>query len=240
MEKDYHGLGELIKETRAAFGDDEYARTITAAYYPDGRQEQLLLKYGVDEFADFLHIMAYDQTNGHHSSLSFAEKVINQGKDILPASQLTLGLPFYGRNSATGDWKTYEDIVQQSPSTKNSDSLPGDNGGAWLFNGPSTIATKTELAIQAGAGGVMVWEVGQDCRRVAVKRDGVEHRVTCPNGPEDSLLKSIAKVCVRCGPACVWHVSTQVYSVCLGFKKVCIITAILFISILSFSRHIMT
>ena len=33
-----------------------------------------------------------------------------------------------------------------------------------VFNGPGTIAAKTELALRAGAGGVMIWEVGQDCR----------------------------------------------------------------------------
>ena len=30
------------------------------------------------------------------------------------------------------------------------------------FNGPETIAKKTRYAIEAGLGGVMIWELGQD------------------------------------------------------------------------------
>ena len=44
VEADYIGLGLLLKETRDAFGSGASARVLSMAYYPDGRQEQLLKK----------------------------------------------------------------------------------------------------------------------------------------------------------------------------------------------------
>jgi len=52
---------------------------VTLAYYPDGRQEQLLQQHGLVEGCDLLHAMAYDQSptpaEASHSSLSFGLKV---------------------------------------------------------------------------------------------------------------------------------------------------------------------
>ena len=69
------------------------------AYYPDGRQEQLFAAGGYAQWAELMHMMAYDQSGGHHSSLEFGRKVAKQGAEMLPPAQVTLGLPFYGRSS---------------------------------------------------------------------------------------------------------------------------------------------
>ena len=69
------------------------------AYYPDGRQEQLFAAGGYAQWAELMHMMAYDQSGGHHSSLDFGRKVAKQGAETLPPAQVTLGLPFYGRSS---------------------------------------------------------------------------------------------------------------------------------------------
>lgn len=37
------------------------------------------------------------------------------------------------------------------------------------FNGVKTIWAKTRLAAKLGLGGVMIWEVGQDCRLEPVR-----------------------------------------------------------------------
>eukprot|EP00435_Cladocopium_sp_Y103_P044256 s605_g12.t1 len=90
-------------------------KVITLAYYPDGRQEQLLRDHGamISWQADLLHMMSYDQGGSHHSTLEYGKKSADQGKRILPARQLTMGVPFYGRHSRSGDWTTYEDLVQR-------------------------------------------------------------------------------------------------------------------------------
>ena len=68
------------------------------------------------------------------------------------------------------------------------------------FNGRQTIAKKTELALERGLAGVMIWEVGQDCRLEAVtSADGSSHVKTCPNGRDSSLLVALNDAIVRAG-----------------------------------------
>ena len=61
IEADYAGLLALFRETRAAFDAQRRALTITAAYYPDGKQEALFHGLGALEHVDLLHMMSYDQ-----------------------------------------------------------------------------------------------------------------------------------------------------------------------------------
>jgi chitinase len=159
LHADYEGLRLLLQETRSEF--DKYKSAtgvrlhITMAYYPDGRQEALLVQYSAAAFADLLHMMTYDQSSGHHSSEDFAHRALLQGTAAMPAGQLTLGLPFYGRHARSGEWKTYEDVVGQYPSQYDLDVVEVA-GAVWSFNGPSVIARKTSMAIAEGAAGVMV------------------------------------------------------------------------------------
>lgn len=46
-------------------------RTITLAYYPDSRQEQLLLQLQLGTSVEYMHMMTYDQQGGQHSSFKF-------------------------------------------------------------------------------------------------------------------------------------------------------------------------
>jgi chitinase len=209
VQKDYDGLLALLQDTRQVMPK----KTLSVAYYPDTRQEQILVAIGAPELVDFLHIMAYDQHSDantpSHSSYDFAQQVLRQGKDLsLPAAKLTLGVPFYGRDSATGDWTTYEDLVQQHhPLDRSVDTVtpPADKKGRGrgrnrngvphiAFNGIDTIQAKTRLAVEEGIGGVMIWEVGQDCRVAPVTRGGQTHAVTCPEGEDSSLLVAIDRV----------------------------------------------
>ena len=60
------------------------------------------------------------------------------------------------------------------------------------FNGVDTIRDRTAHAA-SHVGGVMIWEVGQDCRlRPTVHADGSSHVRTCPgDGDGRSLLAAI-------------------------------------------------
>ena len=202
VEKDYDGLRALCAETRAALGD---AAAITLAYYPDGRQERLFAARGVAAHVDLMHMMTYDQGGAHHSTYPFAEKAIALGaQGGLPRERLTLGVPFYGRHSRTGDWTTYEDLVQRhAPLPKDVDSVSpsGDVGGGDSvgFNGVTTIGMKTRLALREHLGGVMIWEVGQDCRLAPVTHGDTTHVATCPDGEESSLLIAISRAIARHG-----------------------------------------
>lgn len=72
IERDYKGFALLVKKLHAAFAPS--GRIVTLAYYPDTKQEGLLLKHGLDKHAAAMHMMSYDQP-GEHSTMAFAERV---------------------------------------------------------------------------------------------------------------------------------------------------------------------
>ncbi|CAE7391408.1 Cht2, partial [Symbiodinium pilosum] len=127
---------------------------------------------------------------GHHSTLEYGRKSADQGKNILPARQLTMGVPFYGRHSRNGEWTTYEDLVQKHwPLKPDLDSVGAvDQGSSIGFNGVDTIRSKTAYALERELGGVMIWEVGQDCRLVPVVHGSTTHARTCPEDDASLLL----------------------------------------------------
>jgi len=198
--KDYEGLASLLRETKLLF--KESGRVVTVAYYPDTRQESLLTLVDAHRHVDLLHSMSYDQGGAQHSPRELAEKTIKQARTAgLPLEKLTLGVPFYGRDSARGDWVTYEDLIQQ-----HNDLLPEDDSVVKVvmekgdlkerkiigFNGEETLKWKAELAFGNGLAGLMIWEVGQDCRVNPVVRGDTTHVRTCPGqGEERSLLHGL-------------------------------------------------
>ncbi len=87
VEKDYSGLSQLVSETRKQLNLLEAANSalgakdrylLTLAYYPDGRQENMLYRGKVHLHADYLHMMTYDQSGAMHSTYEFAAKAIKQ------------------------------------------------------------------------------------------------------------------------------------------------------------------
>ena len=127
------------------------------------------------------------------------KQAVDQGVDIFPSSshrKLTMGVPFYARNVQTGDWSTYEDIVQKHhPLDPAADEVTeAGTGHKHYFNGVETMKTKVDYAFKAGIGGVMIWEGGQDCRMVEIAHDdrpGERHVANCPRGKDSSLLNAI-------------------------------------------------
>eukprot|EP00092_Neocalanus_flemingeri_P002693 GFUD01002883.1.p1 GENE.GFUD01002883.1~~GFUD01002883.1.p1 ORF type:complete len:354 (+),score=133.72 GFUD01002883.1:52-1113(+) len=190
--KDYEGLAKLLQETREAFKSNK--KVITMAYYPDTKQEKLINLVGASDHVDLLHSMSYDQGGPNHSPRELAAKTVKQA-DIagLPLAKLCLGVPFYGRNNnVEGDWVTYEDLVQQHELSGKEDTVNKDGVGVG-FNGKQTLAWKVKLAVKEKLGGVMIWEVGQDCRVDPVHRGDTVHVRTCPDGEDSSLLGHITR-----------------------------------------------
>lgn len=208
--QEYDGFLSLVQKTREHLPADT---VITLAYYPDKKQENMLKLRGFDNMVDYLHMMTYDQQTGTnhltHSTLEFAQASVQQGlQSGLTASRLTMGVPFYGRHSRTGDWTTYEDLVQQyHPLARSADIAvvavgKGDGNkakpDAYIgFNGIETMETKVRYALESGIGGIMIWEVGQDCRVIPTVRIGQTHGVTCPEGKNSSLLEAITRTVRR-------------------------------------------
>lgn len=102
-------------------------------------------------------LMSYDD-GGRHSSFEASQKhlemMLNQG---VKPSQIVLCVPFYGRHEETRVPLTYADIVQKFAPRPDQDVVNGTH-----YNGPGTIAAKTQWAKTVGLAGVAAWELGQD------------------------------------------------------------------------------
>lgn len=140
---------------------------------------------------DFINIMAYDATGpwdaanaGQHSSYEFAEQSIefwlSQG---VPATQLNLGVPFYGYNfgQTPVDPFAYRDMV-------NRDSFNAylDRVGNAYYNGIPTMRAKALLA-KKKVGGIMIWELGQDTfqylKRFSLLKT-IDDAINAPSAPD--------------------------------------------------------
>ncbi|MFO0929175.1 MAG: glycoside hydrolase family 18 protein [Gemmataceae bacterium] len=150
-EAEQTGYASLMGELREAFRP--HGLTLSAALA--GWQ-----KLPPKAFAalDWVHVMAYDHP-GRHATFEAAQADVRKLSAAgAPASKLTLGLPFYGRNVTNPDREAvYRDIVAKHRPGPDVDEIDG-----MYFNGRHTIARKTAYALEQGLAGVMVWELGQD------------------------------------------------------------------------------
>jgi len=184
---DWDGLSMLVRETKEVFKGT--GRVITMAYYPDGVQEHAIVVHDIHRYVDLLHMMAYDQS-GKHSTTEFAETATMRSLTQLPARQVTLGLPFYSRHMHSGDWKTYEDLLKEHNMPPGKDEVAGH-----YLNGVWTIERKTRAAVeQWDLGGVMIWEVGQDCLSGVCGHDGEMDPF------KHSLLMAVSRIVNRTNP----------------------------------------
>ena len=114
---------------------------------------------------DFIEIMSYDNWDkkGNHSTYKNAQKsieaLLEKGYD---RSKLTLGLPFYARPTTEEeywyDYKSYCDKIDENGLYEDT----GDTGLTFSFNTYDVIKQKTELAVNCGLGGVMIWHYACD------------------------------------------------------------------------------
>lgn len=114
----------------------------------------------VIETVNWLNIMAYDGGDGdRHSSYEFAVNCGNYWGNTrnIAKDKYVLGVPFYGRPS----WSSYDALVYVNPDADKSDTTT-INGIEAHYNGVETIIKKTEWALK-NAGGIMIWELSQDC-----------------------------------------------------------------------------
>lgn len=138
---------------------------------------QAYLSNAVLNALDFINLMAYDYSGpwtynnpGPHSSFEDAKADYNYYANTrnIDDSKLILGLPFYGyqfqpnaSSSQDVSAKTWNQIVGLYPNNLNDDVVSNQFGDLY-YNGKTTIANKVNWAKEQGAGGVMIWELGQD------------------------------------------------------------------------------
>jgi len=158
----------FIKELSIALKARDKLLTAATGSYIGGMIPEASLPY-----FDFVNIMSYDaigpswgHAGGEHSTVTAAqEQIALWKKKGLVKNKLVLGLPFYGYGF--GKYAAnyaYKDILSEFGEVKAMTDTVGKVCAACdyiTFNGINTIKTKTNLAIEQGAG-VMVWELTHD------------------------------------------------------------------------------
>ena len=159
---------------------------VLSIVYLDPNHYDLITRFNLLQHADFVHCMAYDQ-HGEHSTYDFAMSgILYAQQKNFPLKKFTLGVPFYARSTRNGNPKTYGEIWGQLLRKHQEDptKVPRnvDTYGQYYFNSQDMIRKKTELSMDSGIGGIMIWELGQDVQ---------------PMDQEHSLMKAIAQVTMK-------------------------------------------
>jgi len=139
----------LIEDTAAAFAEHNLMVTVAQGGWQDiGERAYNAL--------DRVHLMCYDQDFPQATMAHAREEVARLVEWGCPPQKIALGIPFYGRN-AQREARSYVELIGDSQVDPDSDEIDG-----YAFNGPNTVAAKTNFAIDQNLAGVMIWELAQD------------------------------------------------------------------------------
>ncbi|GEM_PF-4185955 len=151
----------LAKDLRAAFGTKLLLSTNVNG--PDGSS---YTAEALQQF-DWFQVMSYDNDwpvgSGPHSTLDQASQHLAAYANKVGAANkknILLGVPFFGKRAAAPQTATYGDILKANPGL----DPTTDNGGGYNFNGTTTLAAKTNMVIDQGYGGIMIWNLVQDAQ----------------------------------------------------------------------------
>jgi chitinase len=152
---DVPNYSTLVKELKTSLSP--YGLLLSLASRP---AHQDIQPWAAD-YLDFISVMAYDMNHPHANHSTYSDSVAAMTRWAsygVAKSKLLMGIPFYGRNEGWTSSKTYAEIVNQYNLTDpNMDCI-----AKYCFNGINTVESKTAYAYDAGYGGVMIWELGQD------------------------------------------------------------------------------
>jgi GH18 family chitinase len=142
--------GQLLAGLRSAFGPHGLQLTVTIGSWQR-------LPPAAIEAVDAVQVMSYDK-EGEHATEDAARKDVQALLDAgIPPGKIVLGVPFYGRHVETREAKAYRNLVAEFSPAPETDRI-----GEVYFNGPVTLRRKVDFAVEAGLGGVMIWELGHD------------------------------------------------------------------------------
>lgn len=179
----------FVKELRAQLHAKGMA--ITAAL-PSTYVRQNITQETLNAF-DFINVMIYDATGpwnpsrpGHHSPYNLAERAMDYYTQTkgLPREKIILGMPFYGHNFDPDNIGslTFSDIIKDDPEyayLNQKDDI--------YYNGIHMVAHKSQLALKR-AGGIMIWELGQDDFSGLSLLKAVDESLTAGNCGNDTIV----------------------------------------------------
>lgn len=137
--------------------------------------QSVIFKPDMFKHVDYVNIMAYDgQWDGEYNAANlspyrFAEDIVEYWSNLfnkhhLPKEKLVLGVPFYAQpEDVSINQMSYGAIVNENPENAKRDTVKL-HGTTYHYNGVETMQKKTNLALDSGFGGMMIWELGHDAK----------------------------------------------------------------------------
>ncbi len=139
----------LLSDTKKAFRAQKLLVTIAQAGWQD-------LGEAVYEAVDRVHLMSYDHEFPQATFAKSKADVARLARWRCPTAKITLGLPFYGRDSKNKA-RAYRELVDHKAHDPKVDRIDG-----FAFNGQATTIRKVHFAMKHKLAGIMIWELGQD------------------------------------------------------------------------------
>lgn len=175
--QDAKNLAIFIKDLKSTLEKDkkELSIAVNAKVHSVAGTEINNVQYEPTMFkdVDYVNIMAYDgQWDGDYnaanlSPFEFNKNIVNYWTHLFDSYQinrekLVLGIPSYGQPEDPNIKQvSYGAIISNNPENAERDVV-SMNGTTYHYNGVKTVQNKTELAMDNGLGGMMLWEVGLD------------------------------------------------------------------------------
>jgi hypothetical protein len=146
---------------------EAFVTAVIAKLHPEGKsvtaavaqwlQTQNVMSNSTLHQFDFVNVMVYSNLSDCRNDLAYFSSL---GE---PASQMTLGAPFFGQSEDGSLAETYATILAAYPKAWQSDEVSGgalDGGATLYYVGDATMAEEAQLGKQYG--GVAIWELSQD------------------------------------------------------------------------------
>ena len=170
---DRENFNYLMRDIRAAIGAEKLLTLASSAY------AEYIDFHSCMQYLDFVNVMTYDMADApkHHSALYESENTKGSCDGAVkahiaagvPAGQLVLGVPFYGRGGEVMRGRDYKDIKEENGNvimwdeTAQVPYLADKDGNLLLgFDNPKSLTIKCQYIKDNGLRGGMYWDYNGD------------------------------------------------------------------------------
>lgn len=171
--EDRENFNLLMRDLRAVLGADRLLTLASSAY------AEYIDFHSCMQYLDFVNVMTYDMANApyHHSPLYASENTKGTSEGAVkahieagvPAAQLVLGVPFYGRGGTVMRNRDYRDIKAEGEFVEMWDEkamvpyLADKDGNLVLgYDNPRSLTLKCKFIKENGLRGGMYWDYAGD------------------------------------------------------------------------------
>ena len=171
--EDRENFNLLMRDLRTILGADRLLTLASSAY------AEYIDFHSCMQYLDFVNVMTYDMANApyHHSPLYASENTKGTSEGAVkahieagvPAAQLVLGVPFYGRGGTVMKNRDYRDIKAEGEFVEMWDEkamvpyLADKDGNLVLgYDNPRSLTLKCKFIKENGLRGGMYWDYAGD------------------------------------------------------------------------------